>query len=89
MDLRWNRHDEVIQMSWGWGQTMAEQRIRKANDDAALAWLKRQDEEMEREREERGAGWYLLTGPILSLFGWCMVGVIGYLVVKLITWVLQ
>lgn len=68
-----------------WGNTMAEQRIRKANDDAALAWLKRQDEEMEREREQKGAGVYLFTGPILSLIGWCALGACIYGIYRIVS----
>lgn len=76
-------------MSLNWGGGMAEQRITKANDEAALAWLKRQDAEIEREREEKGAGWYMLLDVVLCIVGWSIVGGIGYGLAKLIAWVIR
>jgi hypothetical protein len=67
---------------------MAGKRIERAieldNDRAAIAWLKRQDLEMEREQEEKGAGWYLLADVALTIAAWCLLAGIGYLVYRIV-----
>ena len=72
-------------MSWNWGGGMAEQRITKATDDAALAWLKRQDEEMEREREINSTNWPIILSIFLSLLGWTVIGTLIWLIAKAVS----
>jgi hypothetical protein len=39
---------------------------------------------MEREQEEKGAGWYLLADVALTIAAWCLLAGIGYLVYRIV-----
>lgn len=72
-------------MSLNWGGGMAGKRIERAleldNDRAAIAWLKRQDEEMERERG--ASNWPIFLSLFLSAIGWGVIGALIYLTLRL------